>query len=125
MASGTIHVENDLLWTNAKPNTNFSPQTISLDLSGYSRVKIQFTPFGNTNQVEFSECVVGSASCLFYMQFSKDNTSSAGAFLNGVARNYSVTTTGVTFENGQMVYAGTAYTDWQNRSVPWKIFGIK
>lgn len=125
MASGTIHVENDLLWTNANPYDNFAPQTISLDLSGYSRVKIQFTPFGNTNQVQFSECIVGSASCLFYMQFSNDDTSSSATFLNGTARNYSVTTTGVTFENGKMVYSGTAYVDWQNRSVPWKIFGIK
>jgi hypothetical protein len=42
-------------------------------------------------------------------------------------RGFTVSTTGITFTSGQMMNLsnGTVYPDWDGRSVPYKIYGIK
>ena len=128
----TVSVERtasvDLLWTNTSPS-NFAPQTIPLDLSGYDAVKIACcfigNPTGTNDIVNVVEIPVGSRGAIFCYYLLKDNTSDAAHFMNGCSRVTTVTTTGVTFEHGQMVYSGNAYVDWDSRATPWKIWGVK
>jgi hypothetical protein len=127
MATGTIITEECLLWTNPSsfPTGGWAAQTVTLDLSPYRFVRIVFAPFDDLGQQAVTECPVGAGSALFYMQFDTGHTSSASTFINGTARNFSVTTSGIQFQAGQMVYNGGAYKDWNNRAVPYKIYGIK
>lgn len=108
----------DLLWVNATPGAAFPAQTIPLDLSGYDCVEIVsavapeaiVTSFGST------KVPVGGkgATCGFTTDF----------WLH--TRGFTVSTTGIEFTSGYMKASdGTLYPDWDGRSVPYKIYGIK
>ena len=114
-----------LLWTNSSPNAEFASQKVSLTLTSYDAVKIIFYPFSGTDPtVGVVEIPVGKSGNLFYMYLNTTTTSSAIAFLNGTSRTCSVATDGVTFSTGQMIYNNGVYTSWNNRSIPWKIYGV-
>lgn len=115
-----------LLWTNSNPTVSFPAQTIPLDLSSYDAVKIVALFVENTISSFVTELPVGSEDrAISYFYLNTTNTTNASTFLNGCSRTASVRTTGITFGNGQMIYVGNAYVDWNNRAIPWKIYGIK
>ena len=117
--------DSKLLWTNASPNADFAAQKVSLTLNGFDAVKIVFCPFGGSDAATgVVEIPVGRNGNLFYMYFNTSTTGSAIAFLNGTSRTCYVATDGVTFSAGQMVYNNGVYTNWNGRSVPWKIYGV-
>lgn len=124
MATGTINSNMVLLWTGTTTES-FGPQTISLDLSSYAFVDIVYSPWGGTGELAVQRFVVGANSELSYTKTSNDDASDAQHFLNGTYRTVNVTTTGVTFGAGSMIYAGGAYQPWNNRAIPYKIYGIK
>ena len=130
-ASGTgrtIQEDRVLLWSNTANNgslANFAPQTLTLDLSKYSFVDIVYSPWGATSELSVQRFFVGASGELSYTKTSADNTSDAQHFLNGVYRSINVTITGIVFSAGQMIYAGGAYQNWNNRAIPYHIYGIK
>lgn len=117
----------NLLWTNSAP-TNFSAQTISLDLSQYDMVKIVCSPWGSNNEWYTTDIFVGTDSRLMFLKILdtqyNDQTGTAQV-INGTDRAVSVSTTGVTFGTGQMIYDGRFYKNWDSRAIPVKIYGVK
>ena len=108
----------DLLWVNATPGASFPAQTIPLDLSAYDCVEV-VASVGSLPNAFFGSTKVpigqmGSA-CGFYTDF----------WLH--VRGFSVSATGIEFSSGQMkdLSNGAVYPDWDSRSVPYKIYGIK
>lgn len=111
-----------LLWTNS--GNTYGTGTVSLDLSEYDAVEILAAGFQTSNYV-YSRCPVGKDGLIQCFTTSADNTSNAYTFMNTATRHYTVSSTGITFDNGQMTYSGYAYQNWTNRAVPLKIWGIK
>lgn len=113
--SGTIF---ELLWTNPSPSAEFSPQTISLDLSDYDAVFIpMISASGNRIYDLFAD--VGGAYA--YAHFVALAT-------NLVARQRSAkaTTTGITFSNCQSRTQGSgSNTNTNTHLVPQYIYGVK
>ena len=109
-----------LLWTNSSPNSPFSAQTLSLDLSGYTAVIIGYKraiegtqPYGLNGEV-YGYYPVGKTG---FMQH---------AYYQLTWRTADITTTGITFSNGYFTTqmnqppANDAYM-----CVPTAIYGIK
>ena len=113
-----------LLWTNSSPASEFAAQTVSVDLSRYNFVEIESSPFAGDDRV-IQKFPVGKNGHLFFMYLNADTATDAAHMLNGVSRSVSVTTSGVTFGNGMMVYSGGSYTNWAIRAIPTRIWGIK
>ena len=111
-----------LLWTN--PSNIYGAGTVALDLSDYDEVEILAAGFQTSNYV-YSRCPVGKDGLIQAFTTSPDNASNAYTFMNSASRHYTVNSTGITFNNGQMTYAGSAYQNWNSRAVPLKIYGIK
>ena len=123
-ARRNLGVGKDLLWTNPHPTADFGAQTLSLSIpaSLYRSVTVEFLPFGETNTRACTECPVGAGGALFYAFLNTDTTGSGIAFINAVSRSFSVSNTGIVFQNGQMLYNGSVYTNWANRAIPFKVF---
>ena len=102
-----------LLWTNPSPTTEFAGQTVSLDLTEYAGVIVEFITSAGTN-------VLGSR---LYCK-KTDNYGNLGAGFvsdNGCARNVlSVNNTGIEFGNALIATSQT-----NNLVVPIKIYGVK
>ena len=91
-----------LLWTNASPSSAFAAQTINLDLSKYSRVLVVGGFDVNYYTTKFTAiCAVGNNS----------NIVKPTGY-----RSFSVSTTGVTFGDGDSV---------NKELIPLNIYGIK
>lgn len=110
----------DLLWTNASPTSSFAAQTITIDLSSYDLVLIEF--------VANATASVGSAlySCFTgILEVGTFGTIISFILYNGSFFNYfrkaTVSTSGVTFEGGYATnnQANDAF------AVPLKIYGFK
>lgn len=112
-----------LLWTNPGNTWGAAKVTIS-DLSDYDEVLILAAGFQNSNYV-YSRCPVGKDGLIQCFTTSPDNTQGTWTFMNTASRHYTTASDGVTFENGQMTYAGGIYQNWDSRAVPLKIWGIK
>lgn len=118
MASGTIKNNGaDLLWTNTTATSNFSAQTVELDLTKYKFV-IVFTPSG-TGTGAIAE--VGGASSQLAHISSSSNTA-LGTVSN--VRAFTATTGGVVFSDNVSAYVGARATQNAN-CIPMKIYGIK
>lgn len=101
-----------LLWTNSSPKSGFNPQTINLDLSGYSFVMIT-AQWSTSYQRIVSPLILTVPSEIARL----DSTDTQGASLT---RDVTVTTTGVTFGSGAL---GTGANN--SMMIPYQIFGIK
>ena len=116
MASGSIVKSGatfDLLWTNPSPTSNFSAQTVSLDLSAYDAVMIVF--LANTTDLDRQASMIvlknGYQHILFMMYLSGTNFRT---------RYATASDTGVTFSNGY-----NNATAGAGNNIPYKIYGIK
>lgn len=116
-----------LLWTNPNIDTDFAPQTIlnSGQLNDYDEVEIWASFLGSNSPMYPTKVIVGTSSTLAFQNLNTATASNASTFINGVARDVSVSTNGITFGNGQMTYAGGAYANWQSRAIPYKVYGIR
>ena len=110
-----------LLWTN--PSASYSTGTVSLDLSEYDEVEVVFATDDGL-VVEFSaSCPVGKSGHGEWWDIRSDLSNYAA--INGVTRSFSTSSTGVTFQNGNMLYNGGSYNGWASRAIPRRIYGIK
>lgn len=100
----------DLLWTNPNPDSNFSAQTVTLDLSGYDAVLVVVRLVATTQYHNTNICMVGLTAIL-------NGVDTGGA---RYARTADVTTTGIVF--GQGYASGTANA---RNAVPENIYGVK
>lgn len=113
-----------LLWENPSPTAAFAAQTLSNlgDLSDYLYIDIEFNPFADTTR-RIDRFVIGACGALCYMFLDK-NASSVATMMNGMSREVSITNNNIAFGSGLMVYNGTAYTDWNTRVIPTRIWGV-
>ena len=113
-----------LLWENPSPTAAFAAQTLSNlgDLSDYLYIDIEFNPFADTTR-RIDRFVIGACGALCYMFLDK-NASSVATMMNGMSREVSITNNSIAFGSGLMVYNGTAYTDWNTRVIPTRIWGV-
>lgn len=102
-----------LLWTNTSPTGTFGAQTISLDLSNYDAVCVEFKAYPDlwilltvTADINFSGMCDMGRNDTFYTQ----------------NRAFAVTSSGITFEDCKL---GTSASVYNNHNVPYKIYGIK
>lgn len=120
-----LDFEGNCLWTSTA--TTFAAQTVQLDLSEYSHIIIGGCAWDSNGGDGYFENIieVGKSGMLSYNGCNGDNASNPQSFINMVWRAVSVTSTGVTFGQGEMVYAGGVYRGWNNRCVPMWIWGFK
>lgn len=110
-------IKMELLWENASMDSEFGPQTINLDLSKYSKVKIEFSHYLNESSISF-EGRVGFDGYGFVME------GSTSMFRH--ARNYHVTQTGIQFFDAyEASGANGSFVKKNQRMVPRRIYGIK
>lgn len=120
----------ELLWTNPsfESGSTFAPQTVSVDLSEYTFIMIEFLPFGQQWDDWTGKAMrlypVGSTGNLEFMLLNQVG-GQTGAIIECVSRLFYTSSSGVTFQNN--VYTGDGghtnlHNDW---GVPTKIYGIK
>lgn len=111
------------LWTNASIGTEFPDQTVSCPCSDYDYIMVLFTSGDSVAGLFGSTWVkTGVAAGTYAVNFSID-----GGAVWAHTRYFDVWSTSVRFFKGQQmdVLNNTVYKDWNNRAVPYKIFGIK
>lgn len=104
----------ELLWTNPNPSSNFSAQTVSLDLTNYDLIVIESSTTTTSSRLFMTLCRNGTAA-----QLQRIGTN----YL--YIRSLDITNAGVSFETGQRIQAlsGT----WASNSgyiIPQKIYGV-
>ena len=102
-----------LLWTNPSPTSAFSAQTISLDLSEYDDVEVEFKVYPSEDVVNVASAGIGEVGVC--------STVRTDTWLTQ-ARTFTVSATGVAFSDCRL---GSNASVYNNHSVPLKIYGIK
>lgn len=103
----------ELLWTNPNPTSDFAAQTLSLDISTYSAVKISFKDAKHANAGVVVECMTGGNA--LSIQNSGVDNGSRWRYFSPKADG-----TGITFSTG---YLGATPND--SYGIPYQIWGIK
>lgn len=107
----------ELLWENASPASDFLNQTISLDLSQYDRVHIDFRLSENYAQILGADCKVGDGFMVHYIW---------GDTGRCAHRTGSVTTSSVKFNAAWYYYNdGNSGISTGGSCQPVRIYGIK
>lgn len=130
MANGAVQraARRDLLWTNPNPGT-LSAGTVNVDMSGYDNIEIECTETGNPPQrTYYVKCPIGTdssaAQCTLTTFFFNRDLSGYAA-LGVMSRYADIYLHGINFGSGDMLYNGSYYQNWDNRAVPYRIWGIK
>lgn len=115
------------LWQNPSPESEFAPQTVTLDWSGYDIVFVTSITSaatagsGNYQPVVFMPARVGESGAI--SSFGIDSSNSQ---VWGHARYVYIESNGIRFGPGnQYQVGGNVYTNWNGRAVPTAIYGIK
>ena len=127
MATGTIQSNRVLLWTNQSPST-LAPQTVNLSLSAYSCVEIECTRIGDTGEAYFVLSPIGSNSVPNTIDLTNTRLEVDNGNLNAITiltRKADIYSSGIVFHEGNMLYNGTSYAGWNNRAVPYRIWGLR
>ena len=102
-------VEMKLLWRNASPTSDFSAQTLTLDLSEYDAAIVSYAQSRNDGRIS------SSILCM------KDRSISIGAYRGAsIKRTCEVMETGVKFGD-----ASSSSGNTNSSIVPYEIFGVK
>lgn len=116
MATSKIQTKRDLLWTNPSPTSSFGARTISLDLSAYSYVEIEYNIWTNIQHYETTGAItkgrtIRMAMYSDYAWYRTAQTSNSGVTF-GEAKGYTS-------------YGSSSTVDNINALIPYKIWGIK
>lgn len=110
-----------LLWTNQSPSSSFSPQTIPLDLSAYSEVRVLFyNGATSTAQGGYVDSMIGGPT-VTAMRFSNlTETGQTALYI----RQFTATSTGVTFDGSyeKQTYSPWTATNQNSTQVPMYIY---
>ena len=104
----------ELLWSNPNMATAFATQTLSLNLSAYEAVMINFSHFADESSHEVT-CLVGKKGFSYIIEPS-------GYFS---AREFTVNSTGIVFGGGKQASQSWSTSDNNQRCIPRYIYGIK
>lgn len=113
-----------LLWTNGSPTASFSPQELSLDLSGYDEVEIAFINYvsSNWNRRVTVKCPVGGSAIV-------DGIFGGTAIESGVifayARTIDAYSDHIAFGNAAGCADNGTFAIRNDMGVPIEIYGIK
>lgn len=111
-----------LLWENASPSSAFAAQTISLSLSNYELVAIEFRTTPTDTQRSIRIVRKGTTGAL--TEFV--NVTSSSAYMTAINRGATVNSTGVTFAIGYTKGMSDSSTEQsESRVIPTRIYGIK
>ena len=112
-----------LLWTNSSPTSSFATQTVSVDLTGYSRIVVSFC--ANQNGI-------GTTTVIYeqlYIADVKGTARKIGGYGTNVqtwVREFSVVSTGLNFGNcTAWVTDGTSQTTVNTSLIPYQIRAFK
>lgn len=130
MATGTISKNMVLLWTNPNPTSAFEPQTVSVNLSKYSIILIEFayntSPGNNTYYSIFAND--SSRGHYTLTNLNMDGETQGGP-ITTCQRVVSFAQGGITFGKGLQKDppgSGSTYPTVNNiRCIPLKIWGIR
>ena len=123
IANGTLKM--DLLWTNASPESEFAPQTISLDLSSYKSLLIRF----DIGVTDSSSIYYKSHVYNVFLKSGNRAYSSCVNYYNIVnSQNiyreiYSIDDNGVSFGNGKISSIDGGYNN--TAMIPTEIYGMR
>lgn len=106
------------LWENASPTSNFTTQTVSLDLSDYDKIEIIYR-LNSSNA--YCKNVSGKIASFVAMDFLSQN----GSKIWGAYRTAQILETGVKFINAVTVSPSTVNDGVTNYIIPLAIYGIK
>lgn len=116
----------DLLWENASIGSDFSAQDISVNLSNYTFVAIEFQHYKTQGKGIVSSIRVGESACLFGMS---GTNGISGDSINGAlqvgARALTTTSTKVHFGNGYVSNSGGIFSQNDGCGIPIRIYGIR
>lgn len=115
-ATPTENLEPVLLWTNSNPTARFDAQTISLNLTDYAGVIIEF-------YAEDDKQTLAARSYLKkddIINGSNFGTGHTDATSSAASRNYTINNDGVTFSSGYFSNSTTTEV-----LIPYKIYGVK
>lgn len=104
-----------LLWTNPNSNSQFSAQTISIDLSEYDAVEVVAQHWSNNGTTASMVAKVGEVGITTVPNY--DNSTIA-------TRSFVVSTSGVQFTDGRSV-TGSSISTSSHASIPRRIYGVK
>ena len=111
----------DLLWTNASPNSSFLSQTISMDLSNYKHLIIEFKNSGSytDNKLVYllAMAPIGLQSQINHLLKTDVN--------HWWLRKFTANINGITFDVGTILYLSSSSTTDNNIMIPYRIYGIK
>lgn len=102
-----------LLWTNPDPTSNFSAQTISLNLSGYDAVKVlaaQNTSSSSGVMVETTKDYEGRLFMMYNARYY---------------RGFTWSDTGVTFTDGYQASLSSNLSANNSAAIPIYIYGVR
>lgn len=112
-----------LLWTNPSPTSDFGTQPISLDASAYDELEIYYTDYKAHNDIMPALRVsVGQAGSMNAF-FGGSTYDSGVVFVAN--RRFAVTSTYVSFGNGNGSIPNNGWSTRNDMCIPQKIYGIK
>ena len=116
-----------LLWTNPDPYT-LAAGTQNFSMSGYSQIEIECRRTGDASGTYFVRSGIGTSSSPVVVDLTTIRLETGNSNLNAITlmtRTADVYSTGIVFSSGQMIYNGELYKNWDNRAVPYRVWGIR
>ena len=116
-----------LLWTNPDPYT-LAASTQNFSMSGYSQIEIECRRTGDASGTYFVRSGIGTSSSPVVVDLTTIRLETGNSNLNAITlmtRTADVYSTGIVFSSGQMIYNGELYKNWDNRAVPYRVWGIR
>lgn len=113
-----IGINTDLLWTNSSTSSYFSEQNISLDLSKYKYIMINF----------YFDTINSKLSCLYLLSKTNKTIRISNIYDQyGIAREIkSITDSIVSFGSGiETKLSDGAYRELNSLMIPYQIYGVK
>ena len=118
---GTEDLSPVLLWENSNPTAAFAAQTISLDLTDYVGVIIEFFQSAAENALRTRIYVKKTDT----VQFGSGFRSDGGGQIGASGRNVTINDSGVEFTDGVAGWSVTSVTTLNTDVIPYRIYGVK
>lgn len=114
-----FHME--LLWENASPDSGFAAQTVSLDLTDFDFIAIDFVT-ASFHKIELFE---KKNQFCFVNMISPGSTNSNGYTISASMRTFTISDTGIEFDRCIRSTETSNYIETNDRIIPIRIYGIK
>lgn len=115
----TYFAKVELLWTNSAPTSDFTPQTIQMNLSGYKGIIACCYEYRDSSRhnVTSAFCPIGE-TCVVFCPYINGNPQ----IMNYTARRFTASTTGVTISRS---YNNASSTENAGSALPAYIYGVR